>query len=259
MGGVPGTFSRRKESQATSPRTFTRYHSGMRLPPLTPGRLIRRYKRFLADVRLEDGTAITVHCPNSGSMKTCLGEGWPVMLSTSDNRKRKYPHTLEMVHNGSCWIGINTQRANAIVEEGIRIGAVPELAAFDTLRREVRLGETSRIDLVLDRAGQRTWIEVKNVTLVDEHGRYAFPDAVTARGAKHLRELATAVATGDRAVMLFLAQRSDGSVFTGADDIDPSYSDELRRAVEAGVEVLANRAEVTPEEIRVASGIPVEL
>ena len=259
MGGVPGTFSRRKESQAPSPRTFTRYHSGMRLPPLTPGRLIRRYKRFLADVRLDDGAVLAVHCPNSGSMKTCLGEGWPVMLSTSNNPKRKYPHTLEMVHNGSCWIGINTQRANAVVEEGIRTGAVPELAAFDELSREVRLGETSRIDLALDRAGRRTWIEVKNVTLVDERGRYAFPDAVTARGAKHLRELATAVSAGDRALMFYLIQRSDGSVFTGANEIDPGYGDELRRAIDAGVEVLAYRAEVTPEEIRVVSRVPVEL
>jgi sugar fermentation stimulation protein A len=136
---------------------------------------------------------------------------------------------------------------------------VSELAAFDELTREVRLGETSRIDLVLDRAGHRTWIEVKNVTLVDGHGRFAFPDAVTTRGAKHLRELATAVSAGDRALMFYLIQRSDGSVFTGADDIDPDYGRELGRAVDAGVEVLAYRAEVTPEEIRVVTPIPVEL
>ena len=225
------------------------------MPPLIPTRLIRRYKRFLADVETEDGAAMTVHCPNSGSMKGCQGEGWPVMLSTSDNPKRKYPHTLEMVHNGTCWIGINTQRANAIVEAGIRDGRIKELQYFDVLRREVKLGERSRIDLALDAAGKRTWIEVKNVTLVDERGRYAFPDAVTTRGAKHLRELSAAVTSGDRAVMFYLIQRADGSGFTTADDIDPTYGEELRRAVNAGVEVLAYRAEISPEEILVAERV----
>ncbi len=114
------------------------------------GRLIRRYKRFLADVEFDDGTKLTAHCPNSGSMLGCLGDGWPVMLSTSDNPKRKYPHTLEMVHNGACWIGINTQRANQIVEEAIRDGSIEELREFDELRREVKLGEKSRIDLAMD-------------------------------------------------------------------------------------------------------------
>lgn len=231
----------------------------MILPPLIPGRLVRRYKRFLADVELEDGSVITVHCPNSGSMKTCLGEGWPVMLSTSDNLNRKYPHTWELVHNGSCWIGINTMRTNSIAEEAIRDGLVPELAEFDDVRREVRLGEKSRIDIVLDAGGARTWVEVKNVTLVDERGRYAFPDAVTRRGAKHLRELAAAAKAGDRAVMLYVIQRSDGDGFTTADGIDPTYGGELRRAMEAGVEVLAYRADVTPKEIRVVERVEVKL
>jgi sugar fermentation stimulation protein A len=218
--------------------------------------LIRRYKRFLADVRLDDGTVLTAHCPNSGSMLGCVGDGWPVRLSLADNPNRKYPHTLEMVHNGACWIGINTQRANPVVEEALRAGLITELADFDTLRREVRLGEKSRIDFALDRGDRRTWIEVKNVTLVDDHGRYAFPDAVTSRGAKHLRELAAAVAAGDRAVMLYLVQRSDGDGFAIADDIDPTYGEELRRAVELGVEVLATRAEVSPEKIRVVERVP---
>ena len=231
----------------------------MQLPPLIEACLLRRYKRFLADVELEDGTVMTAHCPNSGSMRGCVGQGWPVMLSTSDNPNRKYPHTLEMVQNGACWIGINTQRANQIVEEAIRGGSISELLDFDELRREVRLGEKSRIDLVLDSPARRTWIEVKNVTFVDADGRYAFPDAVTDRGAKHLRELTTAVATGDRAVMFYLIQRSDGEGFTIADDIDPTYGEELRRAMANGVEVLAYRAEVNPEEIRVAERIPVEL
>lgn len=231
----------------------------MRLPPLIEGRLIRRYKRFLADVELDDGTVLTVHCPNSGSMLGCVGAGWPVRLSLSDNPKRKYPHTWEMVHNGRCWIGINTMRTNRIVEEAIRGGQITELSPFDELRPEVRLGDSSRIDFVLDRGQRRTWIEVKSVTMVDDGGRYAFPDAVTTRGARHLRELTTAVEAGDRAVMFYLIQRSDGDGFATADHIDPAYGDELRRSVERGVEVLAYRAEVSPVEIRVAERVNVSL
>ncbi len=222
------------------------------------GLLIRRYKRFLADVRLDDGTIVTAHCPNSGSMLGCVGDGWPVKLSLSDNRKRKYPHTLEMVHNGFCWIGINTQRANPVVEEAIRAGVITELFPFDRLRPEVRLGDTSRIDFAMASGGRTTWIEVKNVTLVDDHGRYAFPDAVTTRGARHLRELTAAVERGDRAVMFYLIQRSDGDRFTIADHIDPAYGEELRRAIDHGVEVVAYRAEVRPEEIRVVERVAVE-
>jgi sugar fermentation stimulation protein A len=231
----------------------------MHLPPLIEGRLIRRYKRFLADVELADGSVVTAHCPNSGSMRGCLGEGWPMLLSTSSNPKRKHAHTWELVHNGTCWVGINTSRTNAVAEEGIRSGSIPELAAFDALRREVRLGEHSRIDLALDRCGRRTWVEVKSVTMVDGAGRYAFPDAVTARGAKHLAELESAVLAGEGAVMLYLIQRSDGHGFTVADDIDPGYGEALRRAVATGVEVLAYRADVTPEAIKVAERVAVEL
>jgi len=223
------------------------------------GRLIRRYKRFLADVATDDGSVLTAHCPNSGSMLGCIGDGWPIQLSLSDNPTRKYPHTWEMVHNGVCWIGINTQRANGIVEEAIRDERIEELGPFDELRGEVRLGEKSRIDFALDSGSRRTWIEVKNVTLVDERGRYAFPDAVTTRGAKHLRELMAAVERGDRAVLLFLIQRSDGDGFAIADHIDPAYGAELRRAVDRGVEVLAYRADVSPEEIRVVERVAVEL
>ncbi len=231
----------------------------MRLPPLIPARLIRRYKRFLADVELEDGMTLTVHCPNSGSMKTCVGDGWPVMLSTSDNPKRKYRHTLEMVNNGVCWIGVNTQRSNAIVEEAIRDGRIEELRGFDVLRREVKLGEKSRIDFAMNSGSRRTWIEVKNVTMVNDDGRYAFPDAVTSRGAKHLRELTSAVAAGDRAVMLYLIQRSDGSGFTTADHIDSIYGKEFRRAIDGGVEALAYRADVGPEEIVIVERVNLVL
>ncbi len=192
-------------------------------------------------------------------MTGCLGDGWPLGLSVSDDPKRKYPHTWEMIHNGTCWVGINTQRANPIVEEAIRDGSIEELRGFDELRREVKLGETSRIDFAMDTGTRRTWIEVKNVTMVDERGRYAFPDAVTSRGVKHLRELSGAVKAGDRAVMFYLIQRSDGDGFAPADDIDPTYGKELRRAVAHGVEVFAYRADVSPEAIVVVERVAVSL
>ena len=226
---------------------------------LIPGRLSRRYKRFLADVELEDGTTTTVHCPNSGSMRGCLGDGWPVLLSLSANPKRKHPLTWEMVHNGRCWIGINTHLANRLAVEAIESGTVTELAGYDALRREVAYGEASRVDILLERSRDRCFVEVKNVTMVDDRGRFAFPDAVTERGRKHLDELTGVVEHGHRAVMLFIIQRSDGDGFAPADEIDPKYGAALRRAFERGVEILAYRAEVTPPAITVVEPVPVDL
>jgi sugar fermentation stimulation protein A len=226
---------------------------------LIPGTLVRRYKRFLAEVRLVDGSVTTTHCPNPGSMKSSLGKGWPVLLSASTNPKRKLPTTLEMVHNGVCWIGVNTHLANDLTAAAIVDGTIAELQGYDSLRREVRYGDHSRIDLVLERGPDRCWVEVKNVTLVDDHGRYAFPDAVTTRGHRHLGDLAEAARQGDRAAILFVIQRSDGSAFTTADDVDPDYGEELRRAMEAGVEPLAYRAEVTPRAIEIVEPVPIEL
>ena len=226
---------------------------------LIPATLIRRYKRFLADVRLSDGTELTVHCPNSGSMKGCVGENWPVLLSESPNPKRKYRHTWELVHDGHCWIGINTHLANAVAAEGIRNGVVPELGGYQELRCEVPYGDRSRVDILLSDGDERCYVEVKNVTLVDEGGRWAFPDAVTLRGQKHLRELTSMVETGHRAVMLFIIQRSDGSIFVPADTIDPAYGEALRGAVASGVEVLAYRADVDPEGITLAEPVEIDL
>jgi sugar fermentation stimulation protein A len=226
---------------------------------LIPGTLVRRYKRFLADVRLADGSVTTTHCPNPGSMKSCLGEGWPVLLSPGTNPRRKLPTTLEMIHNGACWIGVNTHRANSLAAAAIEDGTIAELQGFERLRREVRCGDRSRIDMLLERDHDRCWVEVKNVTLVDNRGRYAFPDAVTARGRRHLHDLAESLCQGDRAVMLFLIQRSDGSSFTTADDIDPEYARELLHAVDAGVEPLAYRADVSPQGITVVEPVPIEL
>lgn len=226
---------------------------------LIPAALIRRYQRFLADVRLDDGTILTVHCPNSGSMHGCLGDGWPVRISESDSATRRYRHTLEMVHNGRCWIGVNTHLANRLAADAIADGTVAELAGPWSFRREVPYGAGSRIDILLEAPGRVCYVEVKSVTMVDEQGRYAFPDAVTERGRKHLVELQRVVRAGDRGIILFAIQRSDGDGFAPADDIDPSYGEELRRAVANGVEALAWRADVDPTRIELAEPVPIEL
>ncbi len=226
--------------------------------PLQPARFLRRYKRFLADVELEDGRVITVHCPNSGSMKSCMGEGWPARLSHSSNPSRKYPHTLEMLHNGTCWIGINTHRTNGVVAQAIAMGQIPALAGYETLRREVTYGRGSRIDLLLEGTGGRCYVEVKSVTLL-EGREYQFPDAVTVRGQKHLRELASMVREGHRAVLFYLIQRSDGELFRPACAIDPAYGAAVQEVARQGVEFLAYGAKVTPEGIGVERVVPMEL
>jgi len=227
--------------------------------PLIKGTLIKRYKRFLADIELADGKTVTAHCPNSGSMKTCDRPGWQVRLSHSDNPKRKLKYTWEMVHNGRCWIGINTILANKIVTEGIRTGVITELQGYDEMRTERAYGQNSRVDILLRKGENLCFVEVKNVTLVEEDGFYRFPDAVTKRGFKHLQELSEMVRQGQRAVMLFLIQRSDGTIFKPAGHIDPDYAEELRRAFSSGVEILPYRAEVSPEKIIIAERVPFEL
>ncbi|MCJ8328602.1 MAG: DNA/RNA nuclease SfsA [Lentisphaeria bacterium] len=217
--------------------------------PLIKARIIKRYKRFLADVELEDKTVITVHCPNSGSMKTCWEEGWDVRISDSKNPKRKLQYTLEMTHNGSCWICVNTQIPNKIALEAITDKRIPGLEDYDTIRTEVKYGKNSRIDLLTEKDGRKTFIEVKNVTLLGDDGNYQFPDGVSARGLKHLNELIDQVKDGQRSVMLYVINRSDGSIFKAAKDIDPDYSEGLQRAYAAGVEVICCQSRVSPEEI----------
>lgn len=230
----------------------------MRLPPLTAGTLVRRYKRFLADVELEDGTTVTVHCPNSGSMKGCAVPGSRVFLSTSTNPGRTYPFTWELVESDGFWAGINTALPNRLTRAAIEDGTVAELQGYQTIRPEVPYGEHSRIDLLLEGTPGRCFVEVKNVTLV-EGGRALFPDAVTTRGQKHLNELMRVVAEGDRGVIFFTVQRGDGHSVSPADLIDPEYGRLLRLAVESGVEALAYRALVTPQEIRLTERLPVIL
>ncbi len=220
--------------------------------------MIRRYQRFLADVLLADGTVVTSHCPNSGSMRGCAEPGSTVLLSRSDNPKRKLPFTWELVMAGGTWVGINTALPNRLVKEAVSLSNVPELAGFPDIRTEVPYGTGSRIDLLLANASGLCYVEVKNVTLVDGEAAL-FPDSVTARGQKHLRELMQVVHNGSRGVIFFVVQRGDTSCVAPADGIDPEYGRLLRLAVENGVEALAYEAHVDPDEICLAGPLPVVL
>jgi len=231
--------------------------------PLIPGTLIRRYKRFLADVMLSDGRVVVASCPNTGSMLGCADPGSAIWLSVSESRTRKYRHAWELVsvrsESAPVLVGINTALPNRIVQEGIESGVVGELAGYESIRREVAFGEErSRVDLLLSAAGRPAcYVEVKNVTAAVDNGVALFPDAVSERGAKHLRELARIAAAGARAVQFYCVQRSDVSEVRPADAIDPAYGQALREAIARGVEVLAYRAEVTCEGIRLDTRIPV--
>jgi len=226
---------------------------------LLMGRLIKRYKRFLTDVELKDGSVVTAHCPNTGSMKTCAEPGWEVRLSRADNPKRKLKYTWELVHNGVCWIGINTHLANKLAVEAIQKGWIPELSGYPSLRTEVRYGQNSRVDILLESDSERCYVEVKNVTLVEADGVYRFPDAVTKRGLKHLHELQDMVVQGHRAVMLFAIQRTDGSHFEPAVHIDSDYAHALKKVQAAGVEMLAYRAELSPQNIELKHKTEIKL
>jgi sugar fermentation stimulation protein A len=226
----------------------------MTLPPLIFGTLIKRYKRFLADVELEDGSVITVHCPNTGRMTTCAEPGWRVALSDSQNPKRKYRYTWELVHNGACWICVNTGRANEIAAEAVSRGIIPELSGYAEVIREQKFGN-SRFDLLLRTGEKLCYVEVKSVTLLADDGCYAFPDAVTERGRKHLNELIEVVKAGHRAAMLFVIPRSDGTTFRAAREVDPKYADALVSAQDAGVDVFAWRAVVSPETLRLSAAV----
>lgn len=229
----------------------------MHLPPLTPGRLIRRYQRFLADVALEDGRSVTAHCANSGSMLGLLEPGAEVRLSQAPTGSgRKLAWTWELVRTLDSWVGIHTGRTNAIAEEGLRIGRVAGLAGFSELRREVPLNAHTRLDFLLTWPdGGRCFVEVKSVTLrLGEQA--AFPDAVTARGKKHLEALEQVVAQGDRAALLFVVQREDCSVFTPARAIDPAYAAALEQAAKSGVEIKVQTCRVGPDGISLLYSIP---
>mgnify|MGYP001615922247 CR=1 FL=1 len=230
---------------------------------LIPGTLIKRYKRFLADVRLADGEVVVAHCANSGSMLSVDTAGADVWLSESTNPERKLRYTWEMIRVGKTLVGINTQHPNRLVEEAIRAETIRELAGYANLRREVRYGKDSRIDLLLeDPKRPPCYVEVKNVTMKRDLSPKApveFPDAVTARGTKHLVELSRVAGKGQRAVMVFLVQREDAKAFAPAADIDPTYAKALGEATAAGVEVLCYGCRLSPAEIRVAKPVPIRL
>ncbi|MGB0867065.1 MAG: DNA/RNA nuclease SfsA [Granulosicoccaceae bacterium] len=227
---------------------------------LQPATLIQRYKRFLADVVMPDGSEITVHTPNTGSMRGCSDAGSTVYLRDTQNPKRKYRWSWEMstAANGAL-VGVSTALANALVDEAIAAGLVSDLACYGQRKAEVKYGENSRIDwLLTDGDKPACYVEVKNVTLTE--GEVAlFPDAVTTRGAKHLQELQSMVAQGARAAMVYCIQRGDVQSFRPADHIDPTYGELLREASKRGVEVYALAAEVQPTGVTLDRSVRVEL
>ncbi len=230
--------------------------------PLVRGTLIKRYKRFLTDVTLDTGEVVTASCPNTGSMMGLIEPGTRVWLSTSDNPKRKYRHTWEMVEvalgGAKTIVGLNTGRPNAIVTEAIRSGRIPELAGYGGLRNEVKYGANSRIDILLSGdARPDCYVEVKNVTLMRDKGIAEFPDGVTARGAKHLAEMTDMVRQGARATMFYLAQRADAEQLTFASDIDPAYLEAYRQATDAGVEAIAYACTLSEDGIVLDRAIPI--
>lgn len=231
--------------------------------PLVKGILIKRYKRFLADVQLDGGERVTALCPNTGSMRSCAEPGRPVLLSVSEKPDRKYPHTWELIQMGKTWVGINTARPNQAVSHFVKAGAIPGLTGYRLLKREQKYGREgrSRIDLLLDDhedGRPACYVEVKNTTMrVEDHA--AFPDAVTTRGQKHLEELMDVVAQGMRAVMFYFVGRADCTRFRPADEIDPEYGRLLRRAVEGGVEIEPWRMKFSPRKLELVEKLPVDL
>lgn len=231
----------------------------MLLPqPMLRGVLVSRYKRFFADVALDDGRSVTAHCPNPGSMLGMNAPGLVVWVSRSDDPKRKLAHTLELVEVDGGLVGVNTMLPNRLVAEALADAAIPELAGYASIRREVRYGENSRVDFLLEAPHRAAcWVEVKSVTLCRSAGLAEWPDCVSARGARHVAELEAVTAKGDRAVVLFLLQRNDCDRFAVAHDLDPAFSRALARAVATGVEVLAYHCEMGPDGISIAGRLPV--
>lgn len=231
--------------------------------PLIKGTLVKRYKRFMADVELEDGSIVVAHCANSGSMLSVNEPGADVWISPASNPDRKLKFTWELIKIGDAMVGINTNHPNKLVAEAIEDGTIKELSGYASLRREVKYGKNSRIDILLeDDKKPSCYVEVKNVTMRRDLSTGApadFPDSVTSRGKKHLEELSDMVADGYRAVMMYLVQRDDADCFTIAEDIDPEYAEALKKARKAGVEVLCYDCAVTPKSVNVRNALRINL
>lgn len=224
--------------------------------PLESGVLVQRYKRFFADVAMDDGRHITAHCPNTGPMLGLSNPGSRVWLSRSDSPTRKLAHTLEIIQQGDALVGANTLLPNKLVGEALDAGVITELAGYDTVRREVRYGEGSRVDFLLEAEDRAPcFVEVKNVNVVRTPGLVEFPDCISTRALKHLDDLAREAAAGARAVILFAIQRADCTAFAAAADLDPAYAKRLREVAEAGVEVLCYDCDISPEAITLARPI----
>lgn len=225
--------------------------------PLVSATLIKRYKRFLADVRLEDGTEVTAHCANPGSMMGLAEPGMKVWLEPNNDPKKKLRFGWRLVdHENGHFTGVDTSIPNRALKAALLAHEVPGLPAYDLVRPEVKYGANSRIDFLLSGAGPDTYVEVKSVTLSRTPGVAEFPDSVTARGAKHLDELAKMVGLGHRAIMFYLVQRTDCTRVTLAADIDPAYQAAFQRASAAGVTVLAQACQITPEAIGLGAPLP---
>lgn len=223
---------------------------------LIPGRFVARYKRFFADVRLDDGRVVTAHCANSGSMKTCFTEGGRVWLTSEDNPKRKLKYTWQIAAVGRARIFVHPVMANRIAKEAIETGLITELSGYESIQTEPRIAQHTRFDLLLGRGKEACFVEVKSATLLLESGRIAFPDAVSERAARHLRELVKQVELGHRAILLFCANRTDALSVEPADAIDPVYGQTLRWAAAHGVEILAYRAAVSVKRVELDRRIP---
>lgn len=231
----------------------------MKFPtPLIKGRLIKRYKRFLADIVLDTGEEITAHCANPGAMLGLKDPDSVVWVSEATNPNRKLKYDFQLIEADGTLVGINTSHPNKLVEEAILDGTITELSGYETLKREVKYGENSRIDILLtDENKADCYVEVKNVHLLREKGLIEFPDSVTARGAKHLGELANMVDQGHRAVMVYLVQREDGESMSFAADLDPNYAQAFEEATKRGVEAIAYECHLTTEEITVTKSLPI--
>ncbi len=220
----------------------------MNLPPLLKGKLIKRYKRFLADITLESGELITAHVPNSGAMTSCIEPDCEVYVSFHDNPKRKLKYTLELTHINGSLICTNTNYANKISIEAIKQNKINELTNYTSIKPEQKYGTNSRIDILLENDTQKCFVEIKSVSL-KLGSTLAFPDAVTTRGTKHLNELIEMKKQGHRAVMLYIAQRTDSNIFRIAHEIDKTYHQRLKLAIKNGVEVLAYQSKIDLEKI----------